>query len=276
MRYEVITSPNNPRLKRAMSLREAKHRKREGLILIDGPGLIDRALMAGIDCQELYVNQNWVEGLDPHGLERIQTWLDASPDMHIVALGPAAMAKLRYGDREDDAIAVAVPPDTSLSAASQRMDSERPQLFLVLDRMEKPGNLGAMVRSADASGATAVFISDPICELWNPNAIRSSLGTLFTIPIAVGSESELFGWLKERDATIYAARVDQGTPYTAVTYPASVAIVIGNEAAGLQERWHGPEVQNIFIPMHGQIDSLNASVCSAVMMFEVVRQNGSP
>jgi TrmH family RNA methyltransferase len=276
LRYEVITSPNNPRLKRAMSLREAKHRKREGLILIDGPGLIDRALTAGVDCRELYVNQNWVEGLDPHGLERIQTWLDACSDMHIVALGPAAMAKLRYGDREDDAIAVAVPPDTSLSAASQRMDSERPQLFLVLDRMEKPGNLGAMVRSADASGATAVFISDPICELWNPNAIRSSLGTLFTVPIAVSSESELLGWLKEREATIYAARVDQGTPYTAVTYPASVAIVIGNEAAGLQGRWHGPEVQNIFIPMHGQIDSLNASVCSAVMMFEVVRQNGSP
>lgn len=276
LRYEVITSPSNPRLKRAMSLREAKHRKREGLILLDGPVLIDRGLSSGIECQEIFVRQSWVEGLDAVGVERIQTWLAQCPNIQIVALGPAAMAKLQYGDREDEAIAVAVPLDTSLPAASRRIQPGPSQLYLVLDRMEKPGNLGAMVRSADAAGVTAVLVSDPICELWNPNALRSSLGTLFTVPLILGSETELSAWLAERGATVYAARTDQGVSYTAVNYPACVAIVIGNEAAGLQERWHGPGVQNIFVPMHGDIDSLNASVCSAVIMFEVVRQIRSP
>ncbi len=276
LRYEVITSPSNPRLRNAILLREPKYRKREGRVLIDSATSIDRALRTGIDCEEIFVRQSWLEGLDAQGVEQLQSWLELCPSARVLAVGPAAFAKLQYGQRDEDAIALAIPPDTSLTTALQRVRSSDRELFLVLDRMEKPGNLGAMLRSADAAGVIAVLVSDPICEIWNPNAIRSSLGAIFSVPLIVGSQSELESWLRARKAELFAARTECGVDYASVMYPARTAIVIGNEAQGLGDRWSQGGIANISIPMLGTTDSLNASVCSAILLFEVARQARSP
>jgi TrmH family RNA methyltransferase len=257
-------------------LREPKYRKREGRVLIDSATSIDRALRTGIDCEEIFVRQSWLEGLDAQGVEQLQSWLELCPSARVLAVGPAAFAKLQYGQRDEDAIALAIPPDTSLTTALQRVRSSDRELFLVLDRMEKPGNLGAMLRSADAAGVIAVLVSDPICEIWNPNAIRSSLGAIFSVPLIVGSQSELESWLRARKAELFAARTECGVDYASVMYPARTAIVIGNEAQGLGDRWSQGGIANISIPMLGTTDSLNASVCSAILLFEVARQARSP
>lgn len=274
----MITSASNTRLKRAVSLRDSKDRRREGRILIDGPDLIDLALMSGIVFEELLVRLDWVEGLDARGLDRLRTWHERSPHARITAVGPAAFAKMQYGQRDEEAIAIATPPDTSIAAVAPRLRPKENgrELMLVLDRMEKPGNLGAMMRSADAAGVEAVLVSDPICEIWNPNAIRSSLGTVFTVPLIVGSQTELADWLHARKVHIFTARTEQGVDYAAMVYPKRIAIVVGNESQGLQERWRVPGATSISIPMRGTVDSLNASVSGAILLFEVARQARSP
>jgi TrmH family RNA methyltransferase len=138
--------------------------------------------------------------------------------------------------------------------------------------MEKPGNLGAILRTADAAGATAVLMSDPVCEIWNPNAIRSSLGAIFRVPMGVGTESEVRKWLDGRGVALFAARADGGIDYSEVPYPTRTAIVIGNEALGLENRWSNQGVTSVHIPMGGVIDSLNASVSGSILVFEVIRQ----
>jgi len=186
------------------------------------------------------------------------------------------MQKLQYGDRELQAIAVAVMPSTSLESLADRLGPsargpER-ELYLVLDRFEKPGNLGAALRTADAAGATAVLVSDPISEVWNPNAIRASLGAMFTVPIAVASSAELRKWLRERSICCYAARTENGSDYSQVRFAKKSAIIIGSEAYGLGDRWKSEEITPIHIPMYGKIDSLNASVTCSILLFELIRQ----
>lgn len=277
---EIITSPHNPRLKWAATLRDARHRKREHRLLIDGWEMIQRALDAGIQCIELFLNS---DSLTPEIQSQLATLTQRCPELHPIGVAPTALRKLQYGEREETAIAVAIPPDSSLDGLARRIPSPPPdhsptrptppprELFLVLDRMEKPGNLGAILRSADAAGATAVLLSDPVCEVWNPNAIRSSLGTIFHLPIALGTQLEVRQWLQQRSAAVYAARADGGTPYHRIAYPDRTALVIGSEALGLEDRWRGPDIQSVHIPMHGKIDSLNASVSGSVLLFEVAR-----
>jgi RNA methyltransferase, TrmH family len=186
------------------------------------------------------------------------------------------MQKLQYGDRELQAIAVAVMPSTSLESLADRLGPsargpER-ELYLVLDRFEKPGNLGAALRTADAAGATAVLVSDPISEVWNPNAIRASLGAMFTVPIAVANSGDLRKWLRERSIRCYAARTENGSDYSQVRFAKKSAIIIGSEAYGLEDRWKSEEITPVHIPMYGKIDSLNASVTCSILLFELIRQ----
>lgn len=186
------------------------------------------------------------------------------------------MQRLQYGDRDLQAIAVALMPSTSLESLSDRLSPsargpER-ELYLVLDRFEKPGNLGAALRTADAAGATAVLVSDPICEIWNPNAIRASLGAMFTVPIAVSSSVDLRKWLRERSICCYAARTENGSDYSQVHFARKSAIIIGSEAYGLEDRWKSEEITPVHIPMYGKIDSLNASVTCSILLFELIRQ----
>lgn len=294
MSFEVITSPSNPRVKWAASLRDARDRKREGCIVIDGASNIEHAIAGGVECVELFLAERLELFLDESenaadsgnasrqrqpAASNAYEWRKRFPGLKITLLGPQAMSKLQYGDRDVGEIAVAKMPDTSIEALNQRIADRpmvaapnAPQLFLVLDRMEKPGNLGAILRTADAAGATAVLLSDPVCEIWNPNAIRSSLGAIFRVPIGVGTESAIREWLDGRGVALFAARADAGIDYSGVPYPNRTALVVGSEAFGLENRWSESGVTSVHIPMGGVIDSLNASVSGSILVFEVIRQ----
>jgi TrmH family RNA methyltransferase len=281
--YDLISSPSNPRVKFALGLRDAKNRRLERRILIDGPELIARAVASGVEICELFVRDS-----ELNRNEALSTLVHSvSSQTRRLRLADIPMDRIQYGDRRLDAIAVAIPPASTLVALEKRLGIEGSAasatkellengsagvLFLVLDRMEKPGNLGAALRTADAVGVRAVLLSDPISETWNPNAMRASLGAIFTVPLATASAVEIQAWLSGRNVSCFSARADRGASYTQVAYPARTALVIGNEAEGLQDRWDGPESQAIHIPMQGRIDSLNASVSGALLMFEVRRQ----
>jgi TrmH family RNA methyltransferase len=266
LNIELITSPANPRVKFAASLRDAKARRRENRFLIDGAQSISVAIASGIECTEIFLSQ---EALD---LMKLSEALG----IRCRGLIEAPMQKIQYGQQDQQAIAVAIPSDTSLKTLPSRsnitVSPSSYELFLVLDRLEKPGNLGAAMRTADAAGATAVLLSDPTCDLWNPNAIRSSLGAIFTVPIASGAWSEIYSWLSERSVRCFAARTDGKEPYWGIRYPSKTAIVIGSEAHGLEDRWKKQEIHPINIPMFGKIDSLNASITGSILLFEVIRQ----
>jgi TrmH family RNA methyltransferase len=142
----------------------------------------------------------------------------------------------------------------------------------VVEGVEKPGNLGALLRSADGAGVDAVIVSDPVSDVWNPNAVRASLGTIFSLPLAVCDAAEAASFLRERGVGIVAARVDAAVDYDEVDLSGALAIVVGAEATGLTDAWSGPDVTAVRIPMLGLADSLNVSVSAAVLLYEARRQ----
>ena len=149
-------------------------------------------------------------------------------------------------------------------------------LVAVLERVEKPGNVGAVLRTADAAGVSALVVADARTDLYNPNAIRASLGTIFTLPVAQATAEETLSWLRSRRLTIFAARVNATLPYTEADFRGPAAIVLGSEAEGLTPAWSGAEVRAVSLPMRGAADSLNVSATAAVLFYEALRQRGLP
>ena len=243
-------------------------------MIIDGDPIAKHAHAGGIECSELFI----LETKDESHRLLVSDWQSLIPGIRINLISKPAMAKLQYGDRDVSLIAVARQPSLALETLDERLlpgaAGKSSGCYLVLDRMEKPGNLGAVMRTADAAGVAAVLLSDPVSEMWNPNAIRSSLGALFRVPMAVGSAKQIQAWLMDRTIAIYAARVDGRLSYTAPVYESNVSIVVGSESDGLGENWLQPSVTAVRIPMHGEIDSLNASVSTSIILFEVLRQHG--
>jgi len=272
---ESISSPSNQRIKAANSLRDPRERRDSGLMIIDGDSIARHAHAGGIECTELFI----LETSEESHRHLVSDWQAMVPEIRINLISKPAMAKLQYGDRDVGLIAVARQPSLALETLDERIVPKKTKAdekcFLVLDRMEKPGNLGAVMRTADAAGVTAVVLSDPVSEMWNPNAIRASLGALFRVPMAVGSAKQIQAWLTERSIAIYAARVDGTSSHTTPKYEKAVSIVVGSESDGLGENWVKPGVTAVRIPMHGAIDSLNASVSTSVILFEVLRQQGN-
>ena len=186
------------------------------------------------------------------------------------------MNKLAYGQRHESAVAVAIPPADSLSSLEQKLAphpfSDTTPLFLVVEGIEKPGNLGAILRTADATGVTAVLIADGGTDLFNPNAIRASRGAIFDLPVAAARSEECLAWLRKRGCSIFAARVDGSQEYTQVDYRGPSAFVLGSEAWGLTKQWEGNDIVPIRLPLLGKGDSLNLSVTTAVLCYETLRQ----
>lgn len=262
-----ITSVHNPRVKNVVRLRSGRDRTRQGLILIDGLREIERAHRAGVRIREVFACPTPGEGDGP---QLAQTLTAAGIDVFHVA--PAVFAKLAYGQREQGAVAVAEPPQLALDQLTWTGDA----LVVVLERVEKPGNLGAVVRSADAAGASAVIVADGATDLYNPNAIRASLGTIFTVPVCAAGSPDTLAWLRHCGLRIFTARVDAAVPYTQVSYREPAAIVLGSEAAGLTDLWQGADMTAISLPMRGIADSLNVSTTAAVVLYEALRQRTPP
>jgi len=274
---ESITSPSNPRIKAASSLREARERRDSGLLIIDGHDVALHAHNGGVELTEFFI----AESSDESHRRLVLDWQLKCPQARFNVVAKNAMNKLQYGDRCEVIITIGRQPDIALETLDDRMATSHQatshpttekKLFLVLDQMEKPGNLGAAMRTADAAGVSAVLLSDPISETWNPNAIRASLGALFRVPLAIGSSSQVLRWLAERSVSGFAARVDGAQSLHDIQFPNSTAIIVGNETTGLESFWDRPEITSFHIPMFGVVDSLNVSVSASIVLFEALRQ----
>ena len=264
MNHPVITSRQNARVKEAVNLRQRRQRVRQGRFLIDGIREINRALDARIDVVEAYICASLCKSAASQAtadrLARIGAplWQVAS----------AVFEKLCFGQREDGIVVVGVTRNLSLD---QLQLPPRP-LLAILESLEKPGNIGAILRSADGAGIDGVILADPCTDLMNPNTIRASLGTLFGPNVCTATTEEAIHWLRTRRIPAITARPDAKRLYTQIDYRGPAAMVLGSEADGLTSRWHSAEGEAIRLPMHGAADSLNVSATAAVLFYEAQRQ----
>lgn len=264
-----ITSLQNPRVKQAVKLRERHGRDDQRRIIIDGRREIERALAAGIQLTELFIEADIL----PPDVERQLASQARDRGADVLDVTAAVMQKLAFGERHEGVVAVAETPATDLRHFGDLLARRGGiQMIAILEGVEKPGNLGAILRTADAAGVTGLLAASPRTDLYNPNAIRASLGAIFTVPIAADSSAECLAWLRERQFTIYAARVDGAVNYTTANFRGPTAIILGSEAAGLTSTWRAADIQALKLPMLGSVDSLNVSVTAAVLFYEALRQ----
>lgn len=259
-----ITSTRNSRVKAAVRLRERRHREKQQRIIIDGSREITRALDAGVQPVEAFVCEAMLDEFD--GLGLIDRLRASVAEVHEAT--PLVFEKLSFGHRAEGVLLVAEMPRPTLEG----IQPTEPALLGVVEGIEKPGNVGAVLRSADGAGLDAVVLASPGTDLFNPNAIRASLGTIFSMPVAAASTDELIPWLRNAGIGIVAARVDGSRPYTEIDFRRPTAIVLGSEAHGLSDAWQADDIEAVHLPMHGHADSLNVAATAAVLFYEAIRQ----
>lgn len=266
----VIDSPANPRLRAAIRLRERREREATGQTLVDGARESLRAIEAGVEVIEAFVCPELVDS--PEGQRVTELLAGGGPPARgpVTQLSARAFERLAYGDRADGIVLVIRTPPHELADIAL---PENP-LVVVTEDVEKPGNVGAILRSADAAGANAV-IAVGGTDLFNPNVIRASIGTLFRVPVASAPAAEVAAWLRAAGVRIVASRVDASDLHVDADLTGPVAIVLGSEASGLSDTWRGPDVAAVRLPMLGAADSLNVSAAAAVLLYEAWRQRRS-
>jgi TrmH family RNA methyltransferase len=258
-----ITSVQNPFIKSLVQLHEkAKARKQSGTFLIEGRREILLAVKGGYDVETVLFYPGLISAAQIAELTNNRT--------NLIEINKEVFEKLAYRDTTEGVIGVA---KTKTLQLSDLKFSENP-LILIAEAPEKPGNIGALLRTADAAKLDAVIIANPKGDLCNPNIVRSSVGCLFTNNIATGTTSEIIAFLKQKKINIYCATLQDSIPYHTQDYTNPTALVIGTEATGLTQEWRDAAAQNIIIPMQGEIDSMNVSVAAAVLIFEAKRQRG--
>jgi TrmH family RNA methyltransferase len=262
----VITSPRNARVLAATALRGRHVRDETGLTLLDGTRELARALAGGARVLDVFVDGARLDVEAAAAVSRARATGAA-----IIPVSALVLDRIAYGDRSGGVVATVAVPDLSLAGLNLPANP----LVVVLEGVEKPGNLGAVLRSADGAGAHAVIAADPRTDLFNPNAVRASLGTIFAVPVAAGSSAEVRAHLAGAGVRIVVARVDGSVQYTDVDLRGPVAIVLGSEADGVSDAWSGPDVAPVVLPMLGVADSLNVSVAAAVLLYEARRQRGA-
>lgn len=247
----------------ARLLADARFRRKQGTFVIEGMREIERALHSGFQVTELYHSESLQATQNAKSLQ------NAFEIHEIFALSAALFAKLTVRDAQDGVLAIAVQK----SIAFDQLTLGKNPIFLVAEAIEKPGNLGAILRSADATGIDAVIVCNPLADVFNPHVIRSSLGCVFSLPIVVTSSEMAIHWLSLRGISIYTAALVAGAVnYTQCDYTRPCALVVGTEASGLSQAWLSAAENAIIIPMLGIADSLNVSVSAAVLLFEAIRQ----
>jgi TrmH family RNA methyltransferase len=263
---EKITSLQNPRVKQLVHLRERRTRDEAGLFLIEGYRELRRAVERQIVLVDLYFCPEWFLGENEPAL--IETARSAGAA--VFELSKEAFAKCSYRDRPDGLVAVARQWHRTLRDLEQ---TPHPAPFvLVVESIEKPGNLGTILRSADAAGVDAVIVCDAVTDLFNPNVVRSSTGVLFSVPVVVADSAEVHAWLRTRGVRIVTTTPAAEKLYTDTDLRGPLAIVMGSEQYGLSEFWLKNSDAPVRIPMAGQADSLNVAMAAIITLFEAVRQ----
>jgi TrmH family RNA methyltransferase len=257
-----ITSIQNPLIKALVLLQEkAKNRKQTGTFIIEGKREIEIAIKGGYEIQTILFYPEICSEIEAKKISKLTELIEINKDV---------FQKLAYRDTTEGILAIAKTKSLQLSDLKL---SQNP-LILVAEAPEKPGNIGALLRTADAAHLDAVIIANPKSDLYSPNIVRSSVGCIFTNQIATGSTVEIIAFLKERKINFYCATLQNSTSYHTQDYTTPTALVVGTEATGLTQEWRDAATQNIIIPMQGEIDSMNVSVAAAILIFEAKRQRG--
>lgn len=265
MRIESITSAQNPKIKDLLALQEkSKERKKKGLFVVEGRRELLHCIEAGYEPYAVFFCPEILSGDE---LQEISERCSCS----LFEIPQYLYDKVAYRGGTEGVIAELRCKDMGLESIKLK---ENP-LVVILESVEKPGNLGAVLRSADASGVDAVIVCDPLTDIFNPNLIRSSIGAIFTVPVATASSEETIKWLKSNNIRIYTAQLQDSEWYYDTDMKGGTAIVMGTEATGLTDVWRKAADAHIKIPMLGRLDSLNVSVSAAILMFEAVRQRNS-
>ncbi|MGN0201311.1 MAG: TrmH family RNA methyltransferase [Candidatus Cryptobacteroides sp.] len=264
---ETVTSARNPKIKGLLELQEkSRARKREGLFVVEGKRELGHCLEAGFIPHTLFICE---EILGKEEAEAVAARArKAAPDAGVVLVPAELYDKTAYRGGTEGVIAEIRCRERSLKDLKL---SDNP-VVIVLESVEKPGNLGAVLRSADAAAADAVIICDPLTDLYNPNLIRASIGAVFTLQVAAASTEETIAWLKDRGLRILTAQLQDSELYYDTEMTGPTAIVMGTESTGLSEAWRAAADAHIRIPMLGRLDSLNVSVSAAILLFEALRQ----
>jgi TrmH family RNA methyltransferase len=262
----LLTSTANPRVKAAVALRDRRERDRTGLTVVDGAREVRRSVEGGATVVEAFICEPLMAGADARAvLDRLGV---TGAPVHSVS--ESVFARISFGERAEGVVAIVRIPSLDLA---QLVLPDDP-LVVVVEGVEKPGNVGAVLRSADGAGADAVVAADARTDLFNPNAIRSSLGTAFSMPMAAASTTDTLGWLRANGLRIVAARVDAERLYTDADLSGPLAIALGAESDGLSAAWSGQSIEAVRLPMAGIADSLNVSATAAVLLYEARRQRG--
>ena len=261
MSIKKIESTQNPLIKSILQLQDkARNRKKEGLFIIEGLRELALAQAGGYTLQTLLFCSDIV------AFEQLTPYMGAQTQC--IEITRDVYQKLAYRDSTEGVVALAQTKDHTLD---QLQLPDNP-IILVAEATEKPGNIGAMLRTADAAHIDAVIIANPRTDLYNPNIIRSSIGCLFTNQIAVATTEEAIAFLKANHIHTYAATLQNSCSYHTQDYTSPTAFIVGTEATGLTQAWRESSTQNIIIPMSGTIDSMNVSVAAAILLFEAKRQ----
>ena len=264
---ERITSLANPRVKAAVRLRERREREATGLTIVDGAREILRALDAGVRVETAFIAPDLIRTDDAEAVARR---LGRHPAT--IEVAAAVLEKIAFGDRSDGVVVVVVAP---LDRELDELELPENPLIVIVERVEKPGNLGAMLRTADAAGVDDVVAADPVTDWGNPNVVRSSKGTVFSVPVAAAGTQEVLDWLRGNGIRLVATTPDTDTAHTDVDYRGSVAVAVGTEKEGLTDVVLGAADERVRIPMVGRVNSLNAATAAAVVVYEAVRQRSS-
>ena len=260
-----ISSLQNQAVKKLLQLQEkSRARKKENLTVIEGAREIHLALKGGYQISEFYHCPELFPAEDASALLR-----NTSSEIAVTEITKEVYHKVAYRGGTEGVIAVAATQ--SLSLKELKLSTSNP-LILVAEAPEKPGNIGALLRTADAANLDAVLVANPKTDMFNPNIIRSSVGCIFTNRIATGTTSQIIEYLQKNEISIYGAALEASIPYNSIDYRRGSAIVVGTEATGLSKEWLENTTRNIVIPMQGEIDSMNVSVAAGILIFEARRQ----
>lgn len=259
-----ITSVKNLQVKAVMELREKKARDETKRMIVEGVREVSLAHQAGIVFQQVYFSQAFI------GQEQNKNFAESITRQaaEVFLLKDFVFEKIAFGHRNEGVLGVCGQPRRTLADLKL---SQKP-LIAILESVEKPGNLGAVLRTADAVGVDAVFICDAATDTYNPNVIRSSLGAIFTVPVIEVNPLEAWEFLRSKGITVCATLPGAGTCYTDVDLSVPLAVVMGSEDQGLEKFWVDHCDAPIYIPMKGKVDSLNVSVSAAIVLYEVIRQ----
>ena len=261
---KYISSLQNPLIRQVLQLKEKKRgRDKSGLFVLEGQRELQLAIRGGYDITTVLYNADIITA------EKLSALIHEEQAPQIIEVSREVYRRIAYREKTEGMLALARAKTHELKAL--RFHRQNP-LILIAQAPEKPGNLGALLRTADAANLDAVILADPKSDLYNPNVIRSSVGCLFTVNIGVGSTAEVLQFLKDQGIMLYTAALSASRIYSEVDYSGPTAIAVGTEATGLTQEWLEAGKENIIIPMKGEIDSMNLSVSAAILIFEALRQ----